>query len=90
MEKRINNNEGSREDLIKANAFFDASEYVRLMQQKSRESLILEEGGGLVINTMEGGKIINNARKKLSLSSGELVLYLSFLGDKVKELIKNE
>ncbi len=88
MENRINKNEDSREDLIKGNAFFDASEYVRLMQQKSRESLVLEEGGGLAINTIEGGKIIENARKKLSLSNDELILYLSFLEDRVKELIK--
>lgn len=80
---------GEKENLIKAEAFFDAAEYVRLMREKSPDSLVLDSGGDIIINVSDGEEIIARAKEKLGLNQEEIVLYLHTLGERVREILRS-
>lgn len=77
-----------RIDLIKANAFFDAGEYVALMKKVSPESLEINADGNISINIMEGNKIMEATKNKLDLNQTEFMEYLFALEDRVKEILR--
>lgn len=78
-----------RQALLKAEAFFDAAEYLTLMRQKSPESAQVKPDRGVVINAVEGKEFFEAVRKRLNLSSYEMGVYISFLTERAEQLLKS-
>jgi hypothetical protein len=79
-----------REALLKAEAFFDAAEYLKLMRQKNPESAQIKSGLGIVINLVEGEKFFSVVKEKLNLSPDEMQVYLGFLAERAEQILKNQ
>ena len=74
-------------EFIKAKASLDAFEYIRLMRKKSPESLTLGPNGKLILNMIEGGKIFDDASKKLNFSLEEKEQYVADLETAVMRIL---
>ena len=81
------NIETDREKLIKARATLDAFEYINLMREKLPEKLEFQPDGEVMIDTIEGGIILGDARKALDLTPEEMMKYFVDLGTEVKEIL---
>lgn len=80
-----------RENFIKARAQLDAVGYINLMREKSPDSLSQMMGGVLVINMIEGEKIIREAIDFLNLNGNPVGIhfYIDSLAKAVLDRIKN-
>ena len=92
MNERFSQNSGPRDKnkSIEANAFFDAAEYVKLMRRVSPDDLIMDDEGKITLNLSPKfgfDRVMEETRKKLDLSPGEMGTYLVALEDKIKELL---
>lgn len=90
QEKGPKNNEGERENIIKAQAQFDAITYVKLMKEKSPEKLELNQQGKIILDATEAEPILANTRKKLVLNFEEMQEYLISLGEEVEKILKKD
>ena len=79
--------EENKSELIRARAFFDAVEYVRLMEDISPESLIPPLGGEISMDTIGAEGIFNRVKIELSLTPDEMLEYIIDLADQVKTII---
>ena len=78
-----------RETLLKAEAFFDAAEYLKFMRGKNPESAQIKTGLGIVINLVEGREFFDAVRKRLNLSPYEMRVYISFLAERAEQILKS-
>jgi hypothetical protein len=79
-----------REARLKAEAFFDAAEYLKFMREKNPDSVRIVPGVGIKINAIEGDKFFRGVKEKLKLSSPEIALYLGFLAERAEQILKNQ
>ena len=79
--------EENRSELIKARAFFDAVDYVRLMENISPESLVPPPGGEISIDTIGADEIFNRVKVELGLTPDEMLQYVVDLASRVKVII---